>query len=329
MEKFFEKIWYKKYSYYLIILLPISFLFLLIIKIRIFLYKNNILKKYESKVPVLIVGNISVGGSGKTPFVIWLANYLTQKNLNVGIVSSGYKSSSCKAMFVDRHSDPRMVGDEAVIFAHKTSCNIVSGGNRVEANKLLISKNVYDLIIHDDGLQHYKLKRDYEIILVNSHILFGNQLMLPAGPLREPISRLSQADITAYSNSIDKDIYAIASINNSIKNLDSGNIKKIKDFSYKKIHLVTGIASTDEIISTLNNNKIQYIMHKYDDHHTYNGDEIIFDDDLPVFITYKDYVKLSKIKNKKVWIIEHTIEPNKLFMDKITTDLSALLHYEK
>ncbi len=142
LHEFINYHWYsKKLTWFSVFLWPISCVFRMIATIR----KRSQLKALNGKpqvnVPIIVIGNISVGGSGKTPFVIWLANYLTQKNLNVGIVSSGYKSSSCKAMFVDRHSDPRMVGDEAVIFAHKTSCNIVSGGNRVEANKLLTSKN--------------------------------------------------------------------------------------------------------------------------------------------------------------------------------------------
>ena len=194
MERLFEKIWYTKYSFFLIFLLPISLIFFLIIKIRYFSYKNNILKKYKSKIPLIMVGNISVGGSGKTPFVIWLTKYLLDKGLRVGVISSGYKSSSSKPLLVDKYSDPKIVGDEAVLIANQTYCNVASGGDRISATKLLIDKTLNDVIIHDDGLQHYKLERDYEIILINNHKLFGNGYLLPAGPLREKINSISNSD---------------------------------------------------------------------------------------------------------------------------------------
>ena len=328
MERFFEKIWYTKYSPFLIILLPISLIFFLITKARYAVYKNNILKRYKSNIPIIIVGNISVGGSGKTPFVIWLTKYLLKKDLRVGVVSSGYKSSSLKPLLVDKYSDPKTAGDEAVLIANQTNCNVASGGDRISATKLLSKRSLCDVIIHDDGLQHYKLERDYEITLIDNHKLFGNGFLLPAGPLRESKSRLQNTDIAAYSNSDDTNVYAIASVNQFVKNIMTDSIKNIEEFNSMKIHLVTGIASIDAIINTLKENKIEYMLHKYDDHYHYNGNELTFDDSYPVFITHKDYVKLTKINNKNIWIIEHIVKPNTLLIDKLNNDLSILLNYE-
>ncbi len=329
MQKFFERIWYSKLNIYSLALLPFSLIFYIVVNIRFFLYKYKILPRYKSKIPLIIIGNISVGGSGKTPFVIWLANYLLQKDLSVGVISSGYKGASTVPVFVTPKSSPKLVGDEAVLIAKYTNCSVISGGCRVEATKFLTDMKSTDVILHDDGLQHYKLERDFEIILINSDKLFGNNLLLPSGPLREPKSRLNDADIYAYMNSDNDQNYSINSNNTRITNPITAESRNMKEYSNKKVHLVTGIASVDSIIKTLKKHNIGYILHEYNDHHSFDGSEVIFDDDHPIFITQKDYVKLTEINDKNIWIIEHTIKPNKLFIDKINSELSSLLDYEK
>ncbi|MEC7864788.1 MAG: tetraacyldisaccharide 4'-kinase [Pseudomonadota bacterium] len=326
MNKFFEQIWRSSFNVYSLVLFPFSLIFFIIIKIRRTLYKYGILVKYKSPTPLIIIGNITIGGTGKTPFVIWLANHLANKGLKVGVISSGYKSTSKTPEIVNKNSNANQVGDEAVLIAKHTDSIVVSGGSRVDATKLLTSISINDIILHDDGLQHYKLERDYEIILVNSKNLFGNGLLLPAGPLREPKSRLEDADIVAYTNDNNESTYSIASVSNSVVNSVSKESKNIEDFTSKKIHLVTGIASMEMIIENLISYKIQCIPHKYDDHHIYDGSEVIFDDNHPVFITQKDYVKLSDINNKNIWIIDHKVKPNELLITKLNSDLNHLLN---
>ena len=326
MNKFFEQIWYSRFNVYSLFLFPFSLIFFIIIKIRRTLYKYRILAKYKSSIPLIIIGNITIGGTGKTPFVIWLANHLVNKGLKVGVISSGYKSTSKTPEIVNKNSNANQVGDEAVLIAKYTDSIVVSGGNRVDATKLLTSISINDIILHDDGLQHYKLERDYEIILVNSKNPFGNGLLLPAGPLREPKSRLEDADIVAYTNDNNESTYSIASVSNSVVNSVSKESKNIEDFTSKKIHLVTGIASMEMIIENLISYKIQCIPHKYNDHHIYDGSEVIFDDNHPVFITQKDYVKLSDINNKNIWIIDHKVKPNELLITKLNSDLNHLLN---
>ena len=326
MNKFFEQIWRSSFNVYSLVLFPFSLIFFIIIKIRRTLYKYGILVKYKSPTPLIIIGNITIGGTGKTPFVIWLANHLANKGLKVGVISSGYKSTSKTPEIVNKNSNANQVGDEAVLIAKHTDSIVVSGGSRVDATKLLTSISINDIILHDDGLQHYKLERDYEIILVNRKNLFGNGLLLPAGPLREPKSRLEDADIVAYTNDNNESTYSIASVSNSVVNSVSKESKNIEDFTSKKIHLVTGIASLEMIIENLISYKIQCIPHKYDDHHMYDGSEVIFDDNHPVFITQKDYVKLSDINNKNIWIIDHKVKPNELLITKLNSDLNHLLN---
>ena len=237
MNKFFEQIWYSSFNVYSLVLFPFSLIFLIIIKIRRTLYKYGILVKYKSPTPLIIIGNITIGGTGKTPFVIWLANHLANKGLKVGVISSGYKSTSKTPEIVNKNSNANQVGDEAVLIAKHTDSIVVSGGSRVDATKLLTSISINDIILHDDGLQHYKIERDYEIILINSKNLFGNGLLLPAGPLRESKSRLEDADIVAYTNDNNESTYSIASISNSVVNSVSEESKNIEDFTLMKIQL--------------------------------------------------------------------------------------------
>ena len=165
-------------------------------------------------------------------------------------------------------------------------------------------------------------------MLINNHKLFGNSFLLPAGPLREPKSRLNNVDIVAYTNSTDDKKFSIRSINKTVVNLVTNQSKNLKDFSSQKIHLVSGIASLENITKALDLYMINYIIHKYDDHHAYDGSEVYFDDHHPIFITYKDYVKLVEIKNNNIWVLDHHVEPNKLLINKINKDLSVILNYE-
>ena len=325
MEQFLEKVWYSKFNIFSLILIPFSLLYFLVTKFRRYLYEHQYVKRYKSAIPSVIIGNITVGGTGKTPFVIWLANHLSNKGKKVGVISSGYKASLKVPTLVTRSSNPTLVGDEAVLIAKKTNCEVVSCGNRVEATKFITKKRVFDILLHDDGIQHYKLDRDYEIILINNKKLLGNGLLLPAGPLRESKSRLDTVNIVVYTNN-NTEPYSISSINNTIVNLASNESKNIIDFSSNIVHLVSGIASIDAIIENLKNNRIQYISHKYDDHHVFNGSEVNFDDNHPVFITQKDYVKLSGINNKNIWVIDHEIELSELLIKKLDNDLRNLLN---
>ena len=163
MHRIIFYIWHKLPKIFLIILLPLSGIYFLIITIRKF-FLINILSRYKSKSTILIIGNLNVGGSGKTPFTIWLANYLHNKQRNIAIVSSGYGSKVTSPKKIDNNSKPELVGDESILLYEKTSLTIISSNNRVKSTKYL-NDDKYDYIIHDDGLQHYSLDREYEFIL--------------------------------------------------------------------------------------------------------------------------------------------------------------------
>ena len=328
MDKFFNNIWYARFNIFSILLLPFTLIYFIIITCRIYLYKFRFFKVNKFNVPVIIIGNISLGGSGKTPFCIWLVNYLESKNIRVGLISSGYKGSSRKPIIVDNKSSPLVVGDEAVLLFEKTSAKIVSCGNRVEATKLLLDAFDVNVIIHDDGIQHYSLDRDYEIILVDNDKLFGNGFLLPSGPLRELKSRITRANISILTNLQSNTVYAAYSVNKGIQNIVTKEIKNFDEFRNKKIHLVAGIASINNIISILDKHMIDYIAHKYDDHYQFSGNEFDSFSSDPIFLTSKDYVKLHTLDNKNIWVLLHEVIPNNLLIEKINQDLASILKYE-
>ena len=195
MQKFIQNAWRRKDAFFYIILVPLSWLFALITALRRKLYQFGILKSTALPVPVIIIGNINVGGSGKTPAVIWLANQLKQQGYKPAVISRGYGGNATQATSVTPASLPSIVGDEPVLIASRCGCPVWVGANRVDAaTELLKARPDCNLIISDDGLQHYRLKRDFEIAVVDAETGKNNARLLPAGPLREPLSRLDKVD---------------------------------------------------------------------------------------------------------------------------------------
>ena len=336
--KFIENIWYKSFwsltGVIVILMSPLSILYLFAIKLHDLLYKMKILRVLILKTPVLIVGNLTVGGTGKTPFCIWLSNYLEKLQIKVGIVASGYKSNGSSPKVVDKSSSPLDVGDEAIELASMTNAIVVSSDNRAKSSLFLENNFDLDLIIHDDGLQNKKISRDVEILLINDNLKYGNGFLLPAGPLRElPDKRIQNSDLIVHSKCREhqyniynsKNIPAFMVENKLVTNSISKESRQID--SFERIHLVCGISSTkiiEENIRTLN---VEYILHKYSDHYSFKGNEILFDDNLPVFVTMKDYVKLEPYKNNNLWIIKNNLIVNQSIenaIKKITTDIKKL-----
>ena len=191
-----EQSWYKPFGLITLLLLPLSALFWVVSSFRKYLYSAKILKPFECKTPVIVVGNISVGGNGKTPFVLWLYGHLTQQGLSVGIISRGYGGQSKNyPLLVTELVDAQQAGDEPVLLYHRLKCPIAVGPNRQHNIDLLENNYTLDVIISDDGMQHYKMPRSIECCIVDSERRFGNGFVMPAGPLRETTKRLQSVDI--------------------------------------------------------------------------------------------------------------------------------------
>ena len=272
---------------------------------------------------MIVIGNITVGGAGKTPFVSYLAQRCMQKGLNVGVIARGYgRENESKLMEVLIEHDAKQVGDEALMLKHQLDCPIAVAENRIDAAKFLQEKYHLDVIISDDGLQHYKLPRDYEIIVVDGEREFGNGWCLPAGPLRESVSRLDKADIVI-SNGVNASYEYQYTVNYSnLVSLENNAVQKpFEDFEAQKVHAVAGIGNPKRFFTTLEKFGLQVIAHAFSDHYAYKQTDIEFNDNLPIIMTEKDAVKCRKFNKVNAWYLPIITMPN----NKLDTRISELL----
>ncbi len=303
MIKYIQHSWYKQ-SKITFFLKPLSWLFCYIVWLRKNLYQFNILKSYRLNVPVIIVGNITVGGNGKTPLVIWLADKLKQSGYRPGIISRGYGGLAKKwPQQVRPDSDPLVVGDEAIVISRRTSCPMAVGPNRVETGRALVKYSNCDIVISDDGMQHYRLKRDIEIAVVNNSSKFGNGFCLPAGPLREPISRLELVDFIVSNGGDNKDTYNMWYKGNTLHSLRANETINLTEFENKNVHAVAAIANPEQFFLNLQKYNIELIKHVFLDHYSFSAKDLLFDDDLPIIMTEKDAVKCHRFNIKNCWYL--------------------------
>ncbi len=308
--------WYNsKTTFLAILLLPLSYIFKIIVSARKLLYKCKILKSYKAKVPVIIVGNITVGGTGKTPLVIWLAKFLRSQGLKPGIISRGYGGEKQnQPIEVNLNSSTKIVGDEAILLKERSSCPVVVCTDRVKAlNKLLSISNV-DIIISDDGLQHYKLQRDIEIAVVDAERQLGNKHFLPAGPLREAPSRLKSVDFVIQHGKASSGGLSMQLVANNIAAVQDAEINMpIKDFTNKIVHAVAGIGNPRRFFQDLRAKGFEVIEHIFPDHYAYCAKDFDFQDKFPILMTEKDAVKCKPFADKRFWYLPCDVSIDKVF----------------
>ena len=316
-----EKLWYTK-NFTSTLLLPLSWLFGLVASIRHIIGKKNSLNTELKNIYIIVVGNLTVGGSGKTPLVSYLALRCQSENLKVGIIMRGYKRKDSILIEVLSDSAVETVGDEALMLKQKTACPVAIAANRCEAAKYLNEKYNLDVIISDDGLQHYRLPRNLEIVVIDGEREFGNSRCLPAGPLREPISRLTSADLIVCNGENEKYEYQYYSAFDKVISLADDTINKALDsFCDIKVHALAGIGHPKRFFTMLEDAGLQVIMHPFPDHHRFNRSDLEFNDDFPILMTEKDAVKCRQFAKENTWYVPLTITPNK----KLDDQLSKLL----
>lgn len=296
--------WYTR-SPWLVLLTPLSLVFRLIVGLRRLAYKCGIRRSTRVSVPVIIVGNITVGGTGKTPLVAWLANYLRSKGYKPGIISRGYGGQASNwPQQVRPDGDPAVVGDEAVLLATKTGCPMAVAPDRVAAANALIEHSDCDVIISDDGLQHYALQRDIEIAVIDGVRRFGTGFLLPAGPLREPAGRLQEVDLIVVNGLGKGEEHPMRMLPGGVRNLlDPGKVCAIEAFRSQTVHAVAGIGNPERFFRSLQDAGLQVEPHSFPDHYRYRPGDIRFDDDRPVFMTEKDAVKCRHFAAKNDWFV--------------------------
>lgn len=303
-----DEYWYQP-NLVTLILLPVSWLFRLIVSIRRYLYGIGLLNSTKLPVPVIIVGNITVGGSGKTPLVIALVKLLQQAGYQPGVISRGYGGMAQSwPQQVRTDSDPRMVGDEPVLIAKNCDVPMAVGPDRVAAAEQLLKYHDCDVIISDDGLQHYALRRDIEMVVIDGVRRFGNGHCLPAGPLREPQSRLSDVDFVITNGLAMRMEYPMQLDAFTAVNLMTKNKRPISDFVDQTVHAIAGIGYPDRFFNHLKKKQINIIEHPFPDHYAFNAEDIDFQDDITVFMTEKDAVKCQQYATENMWVVPVSIK---------------------
>ncbi len=313
-----------------LLLFPLSLLFLLISMLRRAAYRLHLKKVYRAPVPVIIVGNISVGGTGKTPLVIWLCRYLARIGYRPGVVLRGYGGTAAHwPQQVRPGSDPDIVGDEAVVIASEAGCPVCADPDRAGAVRELLKHHPCDVIISDDGLQHYALARDIEIAVIDGERRFGNGLLLPAGPLREAVSRLGTVDFVIMNQRCSPGYHCMRLAPGHLSNLATGEELSIEEMGGSRVHAVSGIGNPGRFYQLLIDAGMQVEEHSYPDHHNFTAADIEFNDDLAVIMTAKDAVKCRHYATDKHWYLKLKVQPSADFIRQFTSTLRLKSHSKK
>lgn len=317
-----EKIWYGRHPAGLL-LVPFGFIFRAVCALRRVMYRSGLMPSYQPDVPVVVIGNLTVGGTGKTPLVIWMVKYLAQLGFKPGVVSRGYRGlAKSWPQQVRADSDPSMVGDEAIIIARRAQCPVAVGPKRADSVKALLQYADCDIIISDDGLQHYQLQRDVEILVVDGVRRFGNGHCLPAGPLREPPSRAKEVDLTVVNGIPGRGEFQMKTVADKLYAVnDNTRAVSFEQFYGKAVHAVAGIGNPDRFFDMLRAKGLRVEQHRFDDHHRFAAGDLVFDKDLPIVMTEKDAVKCVHFQLKDAWYLPIDIEMPEVFGHRLTSSL--------
>lgn len=289
-----------------LMLLPASWLYRVATGARRRAYQWGLFQRQRLTVPVLVIGNIFVGGTGKTPLVLWMARYLRSIGKRPGIITRGYGGqSSAWPQHVTADSDPFEVGDEPVLLAQRSGCPVVAGPDRPAAARALIDTEHCDVVISDDGLQHYALARDLEVVVIDAARGLGNGHCLPAGPLREPRRRLRSVDLLVANGGPSwlTPYYFTLRISRAVRIADASVERPLTDFADEQAHVIAGIGNPDRFFAAVGRYRIDTIRHPFADHHPFTTRDVHFDDDLPVLMTEKDAVKCRAFAGDRHWAV--------------------------
>ncbi|HEX6999976.1 MAG TPA: tetraacyldisaccharide 4'-kinase [Gammaproteobacteria bacterium] len=273
---------------------------------RSFAYARGWLPTAALPVPVIVIGNLTVGGTGKTPLVIWLARALTERGTAVGIVTRGYGGRASQwPQLVDADSDPRLVGDEAVLLARRTGCPVAAGPDRVAAARQLLDRHRVDALLADDGLQHLALGRDMEIAVVDGRRGLGNGLCLPAGPLREPPSRLRGVDAIVVNGGEwgHAGVFRAELEAQEAVRVGGQERRPLSAWRGGEVHAAAGIGHPQRFFALLEDAGLEVIPHALGDHADVTPERLAFTPRLPVLVTEKDAVKLPDAGDLEVWSV--------------------------
>jgi len=292
-------------------LLPLAALYCVVTGVRRLLYRVGLLRTIRLTVPVIVVGNITVGGTGKTPLVLWLVEELKRAGYRPGIVTRGYRGRSrVWPLGVTPSTSPDEAGDEAVLLAARGQCPVQAGPDRVAGGKRLIDLGC-DVLVSDDGLQHYRLHRDMEIAVLDGARRTGNGLCLPAGPLREPVSRLRTVTAQVINGSPRAGELGMSLMPAYVYRLDQPAERFEPDrLRGAAVHAVAGIGNPERFFSAVRALGMDITPHPFPDHHAFRAADLDFGNDHPIIMTEKDAVKCRPIASNPCWVLAVTAQPD-------------------
>lgn len=288
-------------------MIPLSVLFRGAVALRRLAYAKQWKKAERLPVPVIVVGNLTVGGTGKTPLTIWLVEFLTQCGYRPGVVSRGYGGAKLdKPLAVHADSDPGEVGDEPVLIARRTGCPVTVFPRRAEAGRALLARTACDILIADDGLQHYGLARDLEIAVVDGERRFGNGLCLPAGPLREPVGRLAGVDLVVCRGgaAFENEFPLTLTLGNAVNLLDASLHRPLDSFvGVQPLVAIAGIGHPSRFFADLRQAGLSFEERTFPDHYRFTRDDMNFSEYAAVLMTEKDAVKCRGFACERFWTV--------------------------
>ena len=318
MEQWLTGLWYREQAGGAL-LAPFAWAYGALMRARRHAYAAGLLRSERAAAKVVIVGNLTVGGTGKTPLTIWLARELAARGLKVGIVSRGYGGSDAGPRTVRPHSDWRQVGDEPLLIARRSGCATVVARDRLAGARALIASGA-SVILTDDGLQHLRLARDCEIVVLDGARGLGNARVLPAGPLREPLTAPPPPDAVVVNGAAEhaslRQALESAALQRAgpplgmrlvmqeARRLDgSGSARALREFGGSRVHAIAGIGNPARFFRELRAQGIDVIEHAFPDHHRFAPRELAFADTLPVLMTEKDAVKCASFAEARLWYV--------------------------
>ena len=327
-----EKSWYQD-AFWNLWLLPLTAVFLLFSHIRRVWLTVITRARKNNDIPVVVIGNINVGGTGKTPLTCRLVQLLNAQSIKVGIISRGYGSNAPHYPYALAKGEPAaIVGDEPKLLRDRLDCPVVIGSDRNAAIKLLSQQGV-DLILSDDGLQHYKMARDYEIVVLDAKRKLGNHWLLPAGPLREGGWRLKTVN-TVILNGADEtmglheyDEQGMKIVPSSWVNAKTGERQLLTFFAGKNLHAVVGIGNPQRFFTTLESLSVEFTQHVFADHHAFTAADLNVADEYSdqIVMTEKDWVKCAAFADENMWYLEVNASLSTGLEKKLMNDLIALV----
>jgi tetraacyldisaccharide 4'-kinase len=284
---------------------------------------------YTAPVPVIVVGNITVGGTGKTPLILWMIEHCRQRGLRVGVVSRGYGARPPGFPWRVRAENSAVeAGDEPLLIVRRTGVPLMIDPDRSQAVRALLAEEPLDLILSDDGLQHYRLARSLELVLIDAARGLGNRRCLPAGPLREPVERLQSVDALLYNGALDDrdDGYAFTLKPTALVNLQTRVPHPVDYFAPgQAVHAVAGIGHPQRFFNTLEGLHWRPVPHAFADHAEFSAEALAFTPTLPLVMTEKDAVKCASFAAPDWWYLAVEAVPSPAFVSWFDSQLTRLL----